>query len=186
MTGRFFLVFQFSATFDPMKKFPVLFLLFSLLACDDGDLQIAVIDFDSASIQYCDNTLTESTTFFFKLNTEEALVLVLQSGLLQPVETTEPLSSSIPGQSQVTYRTFSDAVSSGYFCDDIPPTSPDVILDVSAAAGEVLINTVRNAADTTLFEHTISIQNLSLITENNERITDLTAIEFGTISIPSQ
>ena len=181
-----FRVFQFSATFETMKKFPALVLFFFLLACDDGDLQITAIDFDAASVQYCDNTLTESTTFFFKLNSEEALVLELQSGLLKSEETTEPISSSIPGESQVTYRTFSDAISSDYFCDNIPPSTPDVILDVSAAAGEVLINTVRNEADTTLFDHTLSIQNLSLITDDGERITDLTTIEFGTLSIPSQ
>lgn len=186
MAGRFFLVFQFSATFEAMRKFTALFLLFSLLSCDDGDLQIASIDFDSASIEYCDSALSESTTFFFKLNTEEALVLELQEGLLNPEETTESLISAIPGQSQVTYRTFSDAISNSYFCDNVPPATPNVILDVSAAAGEVLITTVRSEADTTLFEHTLSIQNLSLITENGERITDLTSIDFGTLSIPSQ
>lgn len=169
-----------------MKKLFILLLLLSVLGCDDGDLQIAGIDFDAAAVDFCDSPLTSETTLFFKLNEQEALVLELQAGLLQPEATTEPLSSAIPGQSQVTYRTFTDAINRSYFCASIPPRDPDVLLDVTAAAGEVLVSTVRNEVDTTLFEHTISIQNLSLVMENGERITDLTTIDFGTISISSQ
>ena len=169
-----------------MRKFLYLLLLFTSFGCDDGDLQIAAIDFDSAAIDFCDSPLTSETTLFFKLNDQEALVLELQAGLLQPEATTEPLISTVPGQSQVTYRTFDDAINRSYFCGTIPPGDPDVVLDVSAAAGEVLVTTLRNETDTTLFEHTISIQDLSLVTESGERITDLTTIEFGTISISSQ
>lgn len=169
-----------------MRKLLSLLLLATAVSCDDGDLQIAAIDFDAAAIDFCDNPLSSETTFFFKLNDQEALVLELQSGLLQPVATSEPLSSAIPGQSQVTYRTFTDAINRSYFCESLPPGDPDVVLDVTAAAGDVLISTLRNETDTTLFEHTISIQNLSLVAENGERITDLTTIEFGTISISSQ
>ena len=163
-----------------------MFLLLVGLGCDDGDLQIAAINFDTAAIDFCDSPLTSDTNFFFKLNDQEALVLELQSGLLQAEATTEPLSSAIPGQSQVTYRTFTDAITRSYFCESIPPGDPDVVLDVSAAAGEILITTIQNETDTTLYEHTISIQDLSLVTDNGERITDLTSIEFGTISISNQ
>lgn len=161
-------------------------LLLAAYSCDDGDLKIASIDFDAAAINFCDSPLTPETTLFFKLNDQEALILELQSGLLLAEETTEPISSAIPGQSEVTYRTFTDAISTSYFCSSIPPNGPDVILDVTAAAGEVLITTIRNETDTTMYEHTISIQDLSLVADNGERITDLTTIEFGTISISDQ
>ena len=169
-----------------MRKLLYLLLYLMAFSCDDGDLQIAAINFDAVSVDYCDSPLTTATTLFFKLNDQEALILELQSGLLQPEPTTEPLISIIPGQSQVTYRTFSDAINRSYFCDAVPPGDPDVVLDVTAAAGEVLVSTVQNVADSTLYEHTISIQDLSLVTENGERITDLTTIEFGTISISNQ
>ena len=169
-----------------MRRILTLLVLFTSFGCDDGDLQIASIDFDAAEIDFCDSPLSTDTSLFFKLNDQEALILELQSGLLQPEITTEPLSSAIPGQSQVTYRTFTDAISRSYFCDAVPPGEPAIVLDVSAAAGEVLVSTLRNESDTTIYEHTISIQNLSLVTENGERITDLTAIEFGTISISNQ
>lgn len=179
-------VFLFSATFDAMRKFLLPLTLLVALACDDGNLQIAEINFDAAAIEFCDSPLTTETTLFFKLTGSEALVLELQSGLLQPEETSEPLRSAIPGQSTVTYRTFTDAINKSYFCASIPPGEPDIVLDVTAAAGEVLITTLRNETDTTLFEHTISIQDLSLVTDNGERISDLTTIEFGTISISDQ
>ncbi len=173
---------QFSATFESMKKWLGIPLLFILLACNDGDLEISVIDFDDTIVQVCDSPVSTSTTLFFKLNSEEALILELQSGLLNNEETTEDISSTIPGQSQVTYRTFDSSVSSDYFCSNIPPVSPKVIEDILAENGQVLISTLRNETDTTLFDHTISLQNLSLIRENGERITDLTTLEFGIIS----
>ena len=169
-----------------MRKLLALLLLLATFGCNDGDLQIASIEFDTAAIDFCDSPLTAETTLFFKLNDQEALILELESGLLLPEVTTEPRSSAIPGQSQVTYRTFTDAISSTYFCGSFPPGEPDIVLDVTAAMGEVLVSTLRNESDTTLFEHTISIQDLSLVTENGERITDLTAIEFGTITIANQ
>ncbi|MBT8236300.1 MAG: hypothetical protein KJO04_08910 [Bacteroidia bacterium] len=157
-------------------------LLLILLACNDGDLEISVIDFDDTTVQYCDNQVTTSTTLFFKLNSEEALILELQSGLLKNEESTQDISSNIPGQSQVTYRTFDGSVSSEYFCSNIPPVSPKVVDDILAENGQVLISTLRNETDTTLFDHTISLQNLSLIKENGQRITDLTTLEFGTLT----
>lgn len=165
-----------------MKKWLVIPLLFTLLACNDGDLEISAIDFDDTIVQYCDNQVSISTTLFFKLNSEEALILELQSGLLENTETTEDLSSNIPGQSQVIYRTFDGTVSTDYFCSNIPPVSPKVIDDILAESGQVLISTLRNETDTTLFDHTISLQNLSLINEKGERISDLTTLEFGTIT----
>ena len=165
-----------------MKKWLSIPLLFTLLACNDGDLEISAIDFDDTLVQYCDTQVSTLTTLFFKLNSEEALILELQSGLLKNEESTEDISSSIPGQSQVTYRTFDGSVSSDYFCSNIPPVSPKVIEDILAENGQVLISTLRNETDTTLFDHTISFQNLSLIRENGERITDLTTLEYGIIT----
>ncbi|NND15556.1 MAG: hypothetical protein HKN89_04460 [Eudoraea sp.] len=165
-----------------MKKWLGISLLITLFSCNDGNLEISVIDFDDTSIQFCDAQVSTTSTLFFKLNSEEALILELQSGLLSNEETIEDTSSSIPSQSTVTYRTFDGSVSSDYFCSNIPPVSPNVLEDILAENGQVLISTLRNETDTTLFEHTISLQNLSLINEKGERITDLTTIEFGTIT----
>ncbi|MEX0361381.1 MAG: hypothetical protein AB3N10_10415, partial [Allomuricauda sp.] len=89
--------------------------------------------------------------------------------------------STIPGQSQLTYRNFSGTVSSTYFCSDIPPATPTVSQEVEAEDGTVTIETVANA-DETGFDHVILLSGISFITENGERITNLTIDEFGTVS----
>jgi len=160
-----------------MKKFIFLTFVLAILSCSDGDLQIETLDFDSVTIQQC-GTLSTATTLFFKINEDEALILDLQSGLISNEATTEALTSSVPGQSQLTYRIFSDNVGSDYFCDEIPPITPIVVEEIEAENGSVLVTTV--AIDETTFEHTIQLSNITLVNSLGERITDLTINDFGT------
>ena len=161
-----------------------LVLLFTclLFACNDGDLQIEIIDFDSANIDFCETTTDINSTFFFKLNPTEALILDLQSGILQNEPSDGTITSTVPGQSQVTYRTFSDNVNENYFCDLLPPASPVVIEEILAEGGQVLITTIQSENDTTLFEHTIELSGISLVNSQGERITNLNIDNFGTIT----
>ena len=159
-----------------------LVLVLLVISCDDGNIQIESIDFDSASLEYCESETTISSSVFFKLNTSEAIILELQSGVLKNESSDGTIISTVPGQSQITYRTFSDNISKGYFCDEIPPITPTVVEEILAAGGEVFITTVQNAADTTQYDHTIEFSGISLVRDNGERITDLTINNFGTIS----
>lgn len=166
-----------------MKK--NIFLLFSLiiLSCSDGDLTIETLDFDSVSIQNCE-TATTATEIFFKINSTEALILDLESGVLDngnSVTDTVTTESSISSQSQLTYRIFSENVSSNYFCDAIPPSTPIVIEEIEAEEGLVLIKSIANA-DSTAFNHKIELSGVTLINANGERITDLSISEFGEFS----
>ena len=182
MNLPFLIVPWFSFTFDTMKKFlSLLGITVFLFNCSDGDLQIETIDFDSVTAQNC-GTLTTSTRVFFKINDDEALILNLASGLIKNEASTETISSAI-GASTLTYRIFSDAVSSGYFCDEIPPVEPVVTEEIEATGGNVLINTV--AIDSVTFEHTIQLQDITLVNEQGERITDLTITDFGTVQTSS-
>ena len=153
-----------------------------ILACSDGDLQIETIDFSNATVQYCGSSVSTGTTIFFKINSDEALILSLQSGLLKNTPSAGTISSAVPGQSKITYRIFSDAVTKGYFCDAIPPSTPVVEEEITAEAGEVLLTTVQNTADTTLYEHTIQLNGISLVNDKGERITDLNINDFGTVT----
>lgn len=157
-------------------------LLLLIISCNDGDLQIETIDFDSASLEFCDTETTTGSTVFFKLNTSEALILELQSGILKNEVSDGTITSTVPTQSQITYRTFSDNISKSYFCDEIPPTTPTVDEEILAEGGEVFITTVQNATDTTQYDHTIEFSGISLVRENGDRITDLTINNFGTVS----
>lgn len=165
-----------------MKRFFFLPLFVVFFSCNDGDLQIESIDFDSVSIETCESTITTASTVFFKINGQEALILELQSGILQNEESQDTIVSTLPGQSNLIYRLFSGAVGSNYFCDAIPLTTPAVIEEIEAVSGEVLLSTIQNPSDSTQFEHTILLSNVSLINEQGERITDISINEFGTIT----
>ncbi|NNF18796.1 MAG: hypothetical protein HKN61_03395 [Flavobacteriaceae bacterium] len=155
-------------------------LLFS--ACSDGDLQIETIDFDGESIQFCDSQTTTESDFFFKISGDQALILELQDGVLNNEVSDGTIVSTIPSQSRLIYRIFSDDVSKSYFCDDLPPAEPSVLEEVEAAAGEILVTTIQSESDSTQFEHNIVISNISLVNDKGERITDLRISNFGTIT----
>ncbi|MBO0322070.1 hypothetical protein J0X14_07160 [Muricauda sp. CAU 1633] len=154
-----------------------------LLSCSDGDLQIETIDFDSVALQYCTAPIRNTKNIMFKINDDEALILELQSGVLNKgvIGETITTESTIPSQSQVTYRIFSDGVTKTYFCDDIPATEPIVVEEIEAEDGTVIIETTANE-DNTEFVHTIRLSGVSFVTDTDERITDLTISEFGEVS----
>ena len=155
------------------------------LACDDGDLQIGTLDFDNASIQVCDDNPVEAdmANVLFKLNDTEALILELPSdAILNEVSTSDiEKSVSASGPAKITYRTFSDKVSKDYFCSEIPLTEPTVVEEIVAEGGSIFIATAISA-DSTNYEHTITLSGISLVTSENSRITDLSINNFGTIT----
>ena len=157
-------------------------LLCLFVSCDDGDIQIQTIDFDSASIDFCESATDVNSTFFFKLNQTEALILELQSGLLKNEPSDTTIVSSVPSQSQVTYRAFSGDVSKNYFCDQLPPAEPVVMEELPSSGGEVWINTIQSEADTTIYEHTIELVDMTFINSSGERVTNLNVSNFGTIT----
>lgn len=165
-----------------MKKVLLLFALVVINACGDGDIDIDIIDFDSAALQFCESQTTVNSTVFFKINDDEALILELQSGLLQNQATTDTIRSTIPTQSNLTYRFFDDGVSKNYFCDEIPPATPSVVEEILAEAGEVLITTIQSATDTTLYEHTLKLSGVTLVNSKGERITNTQIEDFGTFT----
>lgn len=161
-----------------------IFVLGTVFSCSDGDLQIETIDFDSVSLQYCSNPVRNAKNLMFKINESEALILELQSGALNNgvVGDTIITESSVPNQSQITYRVFSDAVDNDYFCDDIPTVDPTVVQEVVAEDGLVIIETMLAENDSTLFAHNISLSGISFVTGNGERITNLAINEFGEVT----
>ncbi len=167
-----------------MRKICLPFLLIGiLLGCGDGDLDIETIDFNDVSVQFCDSPVAGSSNILFKISDTEALILNLQSGALNNgvVGDTITTESTVPSQSQITYRNFSETVSSNYFCDDIPPATPTVVQEVEAEDGLVLIESIIDA-DTINYVHTINLSGISFVTESGERITNLTIDEFGEVT----
>lgn len=165
------------------KYFFLVLCSLALFACSDGDLQIETIDFDSVSLQYCTAPSTTSKNILFKINDNEALILELQSGVLNKgvVGDTIVTESTVSSQSQVTYRIFSDDVSKNYFCDDIPTVDPVVVDEVEAQDGMVIIETYADAEGTN-FVHNISLSGISFVTGSGERITNLNISAFGEVT----
>lgn len=164
-----------------MDKFIFLGLLALLLSCDDGNLQIETIDFDSVNIQTCE-AVTLETKIFFKINGSEALILELENGKLKNEASAGEIESNVGTGSKLTYRIFSDDISNTYFCSEVPLTEPTVISEIQAENGKVLITTVGVETDTVTFEHTLKLSDISFITETDSRITDLNINEFGTVT----
>jgi hypothetical protein len=165
-----------------MKKYLVLVLLGLMTACDDGDLQIETIDFDTITTVGSCSTISASTAnVLFKINQDEALILELPNGLLQNEATTEALVSNVPGNSQITYRIFSGNVSNAYFCDAVPPLEPLVTEEIQAEGGQILVTSLLNA-DATGYEHTIRLSGVTFVLGDGSRITDLQINEFGTVT----
>ncbi|SFW30449.1 hypothetical protein [Cellulophaga fucicola] len=163
-----------------MKKFFLFSSLFTLLSCSDGDLQIETLDFSAVTAQNC-GTLTVDTELFFKINDNETLILNLQDGVLKNEVSTEEITSAIPESSQLTYRTFSGTVTSSYFCDSPPPATPSVLEEIEAAEGIVTISTVAGETEGT-FVHTIKLSNVTLLNNDDTRITDLNIEDFAVIT----
>src|SRR6056297_569270 len=99
-----------------MKKSLLFGLLTVLFSCDDGELQIERVDFEAVDVTSCGKVEDPTeTTFFFKIDQDEALLLNLAGGLIAN-ETSTPGSktSTIPSASKLIYRLFSDNVSQAY------------------------------------------------------------------------
>ncbi len=166
-----------------MKKLLFLAILMGLSSCDDGDLQIEEVDFDASKIESCPGLEDPTqTTFFFKVDEDEALLLNLAGGLINNATSKpETLASTIPEPSNLIYRFFSDNVTPAYFCDAIPPLEPSVIKENLATAGNISVDTkVDNVtAGTKDYRHTISITDLSLKNDQGEQLTDLSTLVYG-------
>ncbi len=151
-----------------------------LYGCNDGDLQIETLDFDSFDIQNCEAVEVTIENVLFKINSDEALILELPANLLVNEVGTVTSTVSESGPSKITYRIFSDVVTNAYFCSAVPLTEPQVIEEIPALSGDISIMTT--TTDSLTFSHEITFNEISLVTATNNRITDLTINDFGTVT----
>ncbi|WP_051286412.1 hypothetical protein [Salinimicrobium terrae] len=137
-----------------MKKFvSLIFAASLLLSCDDGDIIVTDFNFEDPQLNWCGDTqsqvlykinntgVNEAIAFRFDLNTPTLQFLLEEEG-----RKVIPLNGTT---NQVIYRVFDGEVDRSYFCNEIPPVSPQVIEEFrSTTGGEVVIvSTVANATD---------------------------------------
>ncbi len=167
-----------------MKKILIVFILLLGYACSDGDLQIENIDFDGGTVEFCPLQFEQDDTertLFFKVIEDEALILDLQSGLIANETAADTLISNLETQSTLVYRLFSENVSDDYFCNEIPPVTPTVLQETQATSGIInIVSSLDTVTRTTkTYAHEISIIDLTITNDNNERITDEPGLDFG-------
>ncbi|MDC1416693.1 hypothetical protein N8308_01625 [Flavobacteriaceae bacterium] len=118
-----------------MKKL-VLLIFIPLLfqGCNDGDIIVTNFDFEDAQLQQCGDT---SNVVFFKINPQvnESISLLIPTSQELFIETgTQTFNLSSTG-SIVNYRGFDDSVTSSYFCNPVPASSPGVVLEYIGTSG---------------------------------------------------
>ncbi len=124
-----------------------------LFSCNDGDIIVTDFNFDDPQLSWCgDNQsqvlykinnsgVNEAIAFRFDLTTANPQFFLPEEGQI-----TIPLNATT---NQVVYRVFDGEVDRNYFCNEIPPVSPQVVREFkSTTGGEVLItSTIANATD---------------------------------------
>lgn len=137
-----------------MKKLlNIVFVAALLVSCNDGEIIVTDFDFDDPQLSWCgDNEshvlykinnsgVNEAIAFRFDLTTTKPQLFLTEEG-----RETIALNGTT---NQVVYRVFDSEVSGSYFCNEIPPVSPQVIREFrSTTGGEVVIlSTIANATD---------------------------------------
>jgi hypothetical protein len=159
-----------------MKKLLILFLAFTLNACNDGDFDIPAFEFTETVNKCGDNIL-----YIVSTKSTEALILTLPSTALGSVPKTQsiPVSATVT----ITYRIFDKGIGTSYFCQAIPPLEPNIVKELKADAGTINITTaeVLTNAVVTGYSHEITISDLSF-NDGEERIF-FENFDFGTLTV---
>ena len=119
----------------------------------------------------------------FKLNADEALILNLAANTIKNEAGTIEINVTTSSTTKLIYRLFSATATKNYFCDAVPPASPTVLNEIIASKGKVIITTtVGGTVDAPAYEHVITLDDITFETGDDQRITDLTINNFGTVT----
>lgn len=162
-----------------MNKYIFLFAAFFVFSsCDDGDFESPSFEFGN-TIYGCGTYLLYRTT---DTGTEAYIVNLLSTDL--PTEEGSQMDLPLGGTRTVTYRIFDDKVTTDYFCNNIPPSSPNIVDEWITGGGTMDIITTAEYDEDQIevigFNHEILINNLVLVKGENE--IRQSTYDFGTVS----
>ena len=146
-----------------MKKLLIIFcLITALTSCDDGDLIVISLDFESENLETCGEA---GSYVFFKINNDAQESISLRLGTTNELFlSSSTIEYPLDGTNDyVNYRKYDGNISTSYFCNNIPPTSPLVITDYLGASGTATIVTITTLIDDDNLEET----DLSLDTDGD-------------------
>jgi len=113
------------------------------MACDDGDYNVPSFDFDGLTINNCGNTvfnkITSSGTesLILQIDADNTEDLLFKTALDSVLIRIEPDSDNT-----MYYRIFNGSITSGYFCQEIPASTPDVTEEWFGEGDLYLSNTI--------------------------------------------
>src|SRR5690606_13632079 len=130
-----------------MKKllFIIPFLLFT--GCSDGDFSIEALDFGNSEIKLCNNFTPLGEYVFYQLSEDKKKALIINiNSTTNITESIGTVEYSLNNNNTILYRIF-DGDASGYFCNEVQPTSPKVVEEWIATSGTIEITTVLTEDD---------------------------------------
>jgi hypothetical protein len=119
-----------------------------LVSCDDGELITTTFNFDEeTNLSLCQQD-DINVLYFIDPETNEAISFRFPDedfeGVFTGLETVESIELNINSDNQVTYRRLSSSTSgSNYFCQQIPPSSPQVLEEFVSTTGGMAILEIR-------------------------------------------
>ena len=179
-----------------MKQFLViLVLLFSLNACDDGDLEVKNIDFEDVVATKCSG----DKDVIYKIKDTEMLLIEIPATTFLNDETPEgePIEVNISSTIKVKYRQYNGAVSVDNICPTIPDATPSLLEEWNALAGTIEITSTAikttdattGATKITGYKHYIVFKNITFEKPGGTQVyssfvfgnynTTATALSFG-------
>lgn len=152
------------------KALGLLFLVISIVSCDDGEIILKSFDFANQPVQKCTDK-----EFLFKTKNDELLLIRLSettfnTNFINEETLGTPREITLGGSNSVIYRKYSSSVNSNVICDAVPPASPYVVKEWVASGGTLLIETnaifAIDGITVTGYTHNITFENISFVSGN--------------------
>ena len=158
-----------------MKKLLLSLCSIALLnSCDDGDLTLETINFDSAIAQEC-----SLNNVVYKINGNQLLLIEIPATSLPFENKIGDKTFTINSNNKVIYRGYNNTVSSASICSTIPPASPSVTEEWNAIAGTISIqttaiysaaNSLTGAIKISKYRHAITFNNITFAKPNGNQV----------------
>ncbi|GAB5399610.1 MAG: hypothetical protein Aureis2KO_11950 [Aureisphaera sp.] len=110
-------------------------------SCNDGDIIVTSFDFDDSSLENCGEA---GGYVFFKINTGSTETISLRLGTSDQLFTEQGTRNfTLDASTNVmNYRIFNGTVTNSYFCNEIPPSDPEISIEYFGNSGNAALTTV--------------------------------------------
>ncbi|WP_298538545.1 hypothetical protein [uncultured Aquimarina sp.] len=125
-----------------MKKLLYIFIFLGLISCDDGDIIVTSFEFDDVDLQLCEGAKPDEFVFF-KINTsvnESISYNFIDATYSATTITENPIIINLDNlDNGLIYRKFNTAITSDYYCNNIPDSNIIVTEELLSVNGEATI-----------------------------------------------